>query len=62
MRPCEFVVEQDLRETCACGRCHAYIVSAPKPDEVVPRGLLGNELLVQALVDHYDDGVPWERG
>ena len=61
VRPCEFVVEQDLRETCACGRCHAYIVSAPKPDEVVPRGLLGNELLVQALVDHYDDGVPWER-
>lgn len=61
VRPCEFVVEQDLRETCSCGRCHAYIVSAPKPDEVVPRGLLGNELLVQALVDHYDDGVPWER-
>jgi transposase len=61
VRPCQFVVEQDLRETCACGRCHAYIVSAPKPDEVVPRGLLGNELLVQALVDHYDDGVPWER-
>jgi len=61
VRPCEFVVEQDLRETCACGRCHAYIVSAPKPDEVVARGVLGNELLVQALVDHYDDGVPWER-
>ena len=61
VRPCEFVVEQETRETCACGRCHAYIVSAPKPDEVVPRGLLGNELLVQALVDHYDDGVPWER-
>ena len=61
VRPCEFVVEQDLRETCACGRCHAYIVSAPKPDEVVARGVLGDELLVQALVDHYDDGVPWER-
>jgi transposase len=61
VRPCEFVVEQDLRETCACSQCHAYIVSAPKPDEIVARGLLGNELLVQALVDHYDDGVPWER-
>ena len=61
VRPCVYVVEQELRETCSCGRCHAYIVSAPKPDEVVPRGLLGNELLVQALVDHYDDGVPWER-
>jgi len=61
VRPCEFVVEQETRETCSCGRCHAYIVSAPKPDEVVARGLYGNELLVQALVDHYDDGVPWER-
>jgi transposase len=61
VRPCVFVVEQEMRETCSCGRCHEYIVSAPKADEVVPRGLLGNELLVQALVDHYDDGVPWER-
>ncbi len=29
--------------------------------EVVPRGVLGDELLVQALVDHYDNAVPWER-
>jgi transposase len=61
VRPCVFVVEQEMRETCSCGRCRAYIVSAPKADEVVPRGLLGNELLVQAFVDHYDDAVPWER-
>jgi transposase len=61
VRPCEFVVEQDQVETCACSKCHAYIVTATKPDEVVPRGVLGNELLVQALVDHYDNAVPWER-
>lgn len=61
VKPCEFVVEQDQVETCACGKCHAYIVTATKPDEVVPRGVLGNELLVQALVDHYDNAVPWER-
>ena len=61
VEPCKFVVEQNRVETCACGRCHAYIVTARKPDEVVPRGVLGNELLVQALVDHYDNAVPWER-
>lgn len=61
VRPCEFVVEQHRFETCACGKCHAHIVSAPKPDEVVPRGILGNELLVQAAVDHFDNAVPWER-
>ena len=41
--------------------CHAYLRTAPKPDEVVDRGVLGNELLVQAMVDHYDDAVPFER-
>ena len=61
VRPCEFVVEQERVETRSCRKCHAYIVTARKPEEVVPRGLLGNELLVQALVDHYDNGVPWER-
>src|ERR1043166_4506372 len=35
--------------------------SAPKPDEVVDRGLLGNELLVQSMVEHYDNAVPFER-
>jgi outer membrane protein insertion porin family/translocation and assembly module TamA len=28
---------------------------------VLDRGVLGEELLVQALVDHYQDAVPWER-
>jgi transposase len=61
LRPAEFVVRRVRRETCACTHCHDYAVTAPKQDEVLDRGLLGNELLVQALVDHYDDAVPWER-
>ena len=36
-------------------------MTADKGDEVVDRGVLGNELLVQALVGHYQDAVPWER-
>jgi transposase len=61
VRPAEYIVSQINRQTCACPRCHGYIVTAPKQDEVLDRGILGNELLVQALVDHYDDAVPWER-
>lgn len=59
--PARFIVTQEKRETCACQSCHSYVRTAPKRDEVLDRGILGNELLVQALVDHYDDAVPWER-
>jgi transposase len=61
VRPAEYVVNQIRRETCGCPTCHEYVCTAPKQDEVLDRGILGNELLVQALVDHYDDAVPWER-
>jgi len=61
IEPARFVVREIKRETCACQSCHAYVVTASKADEVLDRGILGNELLVQALVDHYDDAVPWER-
>jgi len=58
--PARFVVRQDKREVVACD-CGHHIVVAPKTDEVVDRGLLGNDLLVEAMVDHYQDAVPWER-
>ena len=61
VQPSRFIVSQTQVETCSCPKCHEHIISAPTPDEVVDRGLLGNELLVQALVDHYQDAVPWER-
>lgn len=61
VRPSEFIVAQTQVETCSCPKCHQYVVTAPTPDEVQDRGALGNELLVQALVDHYQDAVPWER-
>jgi transposase len=59
--PAKYVVRQVQVETCACPRCRAHIVTAPTPDEVVDRGILGNDLLVDALVDHYADAVPFER-
>ena len=61
VRPAEFIVVQTQVETCACPKCRQYIVTADKGDELVDRGILGDELLVQALVDHYQDAVPWER-
>lgn len=61
VEPSKFIVTQTQVETCACPRCHQYVVTAPTSDEVVDRGILGDELLVQALVDHYQDAVPWER-
>jgi transposase len=60
VRPSQFIVVETQVETCACPKCQ-YIITAPSPDEVVDRGILGDELLVQALVDHYQDAVPWER-
>jgi transposase len=61
IRPAEYVVKKISRETCSCQKCHEYVVTAPKEDEVLDRGILGTELLVHAIVDHYDDAVPWER-
>ncbi len=61
VEPARFVVRVESREVLACQQCHDYVVTAPKQDEVVDRGILGNELLVQATVDHYQDAIPWER-
>lgn len=61
IKPLEYIVREVKFETASCPKCRAHIVTAPKPDEVVDRGLLGNDLLVHALVDHYDDAVPFER-
>jgi transposase len=61
VRPAAFIVSQTQVETCSCPKCRQYIVTAQKGDEVLDRGILGDELLVQALVDHYQDAVPWER-
>jgi transposase len=59
--PAHFIVRQVRCETVACQECHQYVMTACKGDEVLDRGILGNDLLVEALVDHYDDAVPYER-
>lgn len=59
--PAHFVVRVDEREVVACQCCHRYLYCVPKQDEVLDRGMLANDLLVESLVDHYRDAVPWER-
>jgi transposase len=61
IEPARFIVRQELMEMRACQNCHDYVVTAPRPDAIVEGGTLGDELIVQATVDHYQDGVPWER-
>jgi transposase len=61
LHPAQFIVRQIQCETVGCPKCHDHMRTAPRPDEVVDRGLLGHELLVQAMVDHYDTAVPFER-
>jgi transposase len=61
IEPARFVVRVDRMEMRACQHCHEYIVTAPRPDAIVERGALGDELIVNATVDHYEDGMPWER-
>ena len=59
--PARYFVRRILRETVACQECHAYVCTADGPDTIVDRGCLGNALVVEAIVDHYDDAVLWER-
>jgi transposase len=59
--PAHYVVEVTEREVLRCARCAGSKVIAPAPDAVVDRGILGEDLLIGAAVDHYRDAVPFER-
>ncbi|HET8937918.1 MAG TPA: IS66 family transposase [Polyangiales bacterium] len=61
VEPARFVVRVDHMEMRACQHCDDYIVTTPRPDNIVDRGALGDDLIVESTVDHYEDGVPWER-
>lgn len=61
VRPVQFVVERVERETISCPECREWVHTAPRGDEVLDRGKIGNELLVQAFVDHFDHAIPWNR-
>jgi transposase len=55
IQPAQFIVRRIQCETVGCPKCHEHVRTAPRPDVVVVRGLLGNDLLVEAMVEHYDN-------
>lgn len=59
--PAHYVVKKTRREKLSCPCCRSRIVVAEVPDAVVDRGILGDELLVSAMVAHYRDAIPFER-
>jgi len=58
--PARIVVEQRFDETVACPH-DDMIVSAAAPPAIVERGVLGNELIVEATSDKFLDHLPLER-
>lgn len=58
--PARIVIEQRFDETVACPR-HDTIVSAAAPPAIVERGVLGNELIVEATCDKFLVYLPLER-
>ena len=61
VRPMQYIVRRTLREVLSCPCCRSFVRTAERADEVLDRGALGTDLLVEALVDHYHNAVPWER-
>ena len=51
--PAHTVVDVITREVCRCGKCFGKKVVVPMPPEIVKRGILGNELILNSLVNHY---------
>jgi transposase len=58
--PARIVVEQRFDETVACPYDDT-IVSAAAPAAIVERGVLGNELIVEATCDKFIEHLPIER-
>ncbi len=58
--PAQIVVIQRKDETVAC-RADDTIVSAPTPAQIVERGKLGPNLIVESTADKYNEHQPIER-
>lgn len=61
LTPAQYIVRQHRCETVSCPGCRQYWATAERPEQVVERGLLGDNLLIEAMVEHYGEAVPFER-
>ncbi len=55
-----FVVEH-VRHTYACPKCQGHVITAPKPEQPIAKGLPGPGLLAQVVVSKYADHLPLHR-
>ena len=59
--PAQFFVRLFLRERLQCPCCQAECAVGETPDTLKDNSSLGVDLVVDALVDHFQDAVPFER-
>ncbi len=59
--PAKVIVREIAREVVACPACRGDIRTAEGPAQVLDRGMLGTDLLVEAMVAHYGEAEPFER-
>jgi transposase len=59
--PAQHFVQVFLRERLECTKCQHECVAAEPPDTIKDKCTLGIDLTVEATVDHFLDGVPFER-
>jgi transposase len=60
-KPAEVFVVEHQRVKYACKCCEGHVAIAPKPPQVLDKGLPGPGLLAQILVDKYQDHLPLHR-
>jgi len=49
------------REKYACGRCSGHVVTAPGPDRVLDRCIMGPNFLAQVIFDRFGNHLPYAR-
>jgi len=60
-KPAALFVVEHIRHVYACPRCQGQLVTAPRPDAAIDRGLPGAGLLAHIAVSKYLDHLPLHR-
>jgi transposase len=49
------------RRKYACSKCRGYVITAPGPDRVLDRCIMGPNFLAQVIFDHFANHMPYAR-
>ncbi len=61
MRPIEFYVEQTIRTVHTCKKDCGCLKSAPVPNQIYPKSILGETVISQIIVSKFCDALPFNR-